>query len=220
MADLEKVNEKKKLFRQREESILDSALLLFLEKGEEDVTVAMIADKAGIGKGTIYKHFASIYEIYLRLLLSYEEELAELFRTISLDDNKDRLAREYFRFRMQDPKRYALFHRLEGLCLKANKMPEFLEKLHKIRASNVGKLKEIISARIAEDVLEDVPPYFHICAAWALVHGAVALYHSDFFNQYTEDKPRFFEFLMDIGVRMGNRGQYRKSQASDLDEKK
>ena len=39
-------------------------------------------------------------------------------------------------------------------------------------------------------------------------------------NQYTEDKPRFFEFLMDIGVRMGNRGQYRKSQASDLDEKK
>jgi AcrR family transcriptional regulator len=210
MADMEKINQKKKLFRQREEGILSSALSLFLEQGEEYVTVAMIAEKTGIGKGTIYKHFTSIHEIYLRLLLSYEEELAELFGSISLQDNKDRLAREYFRFRMQDPKRYALFYRLESKCIQESKLPDLMEKLHKIRLSNIGRLKEIISARIEEGVLEDVPPYFHMCAAWALVHGAVALYHSDFFGQHIENKQRFFEFLMDIGVRMGNRGQYRK----------
>ena len=34
----------------------------------------------------------------------------------------------------------------------------------------------------------DVPPYFHYCAAWALVHGAVALYHSPFWSNVLEDQ--------------------------------
>jgi hypothetical protein len=49
-----------------------------------------------------------------------------------------------------------------------------------------------------------VPPYFHYCAAWALVHGAVALY-SPFWSNVLEDQEGFFQFLMDIGVRMGNK---------------
>src|SRR5690606_7053831 len=44
-------------FRRREQEILDTALQLFLEQGEDSVTVEMIADAVGIGKGTIYKHF-------------------------------------------------------------------------------------------------------------------------------------------------------------------
>ena len=36
----------------------------------------MIADAVGIGKGTIYKHFKSKAEIYLRLMLDYERDLA------------------------------------------------------------------------------------------------------------------------------------------------
>ena len=46
-------------FRRREQEILDTALQLFLEQGEDSVTVEMIADRVGIGKGTIYKHFRS-----------------------------------------------------------------------------------------------------------------------------------------------------------------
>lgn len=205
MVDFSKMSEKAREFYRREEAVLQAALRLFLHNGEDKVTVEMIADEAGIGKGTIYKHFQSKNEIYLTLMIRYEEELAELFQRIHPEDNADRLARDYFQFRMEDPDRYALFDRLEAKCAAEHAVPELMEKLHRIRASNTDKLVEIVQARISEGRLADVPPYFHICAAWALVHGAVALRHSDFYNRVIEDeKETFFEFLMDISVRMGN----------------
>ena len=82
---------------------------------------------------------------------------------------------------------------------------DLVAKLHEIRASNLDKLAAVIQRRIDEGKLENVPPYFHIFAAWALVHGAVALYHSKFYQEFIEDKEGFFNFLGDIGIRMGNR---------------
>lgn len=215
MVDFQKASQKAQEFKAREEEILRSAEKLFLEKGEDRVTVEMIADDVGIGKGTIYKHFESKHEIYLRLMIRYEESLASMFSNIGANDDKDKLAREYFTFRMKDPDRYALFDRLEAKCIADNAMPELLAQLHKIRASNFDNLESIVKARIQEGKLEDVPPYFHICAAWALVHGAVALYHSDFYNQIVKDKDGFFKFLREVGVRMGNKGQLRSPEAKE-----
>ena len=87
MSDLAKATQKAREFRQREQAILDCALQLFIEQGEDRVTVEMIADKVGIGKGTIYKHFETKNEIYLLLMIRYEEELADLFRRIDIDDD-------------------------------------------------------------------------------------------------------------------------------------
>jgi len=205
MVDFEKVNQRVQEFRQREEDILASALKLFLEHGEERVTVEMIAEHVGIGKGTIYKHFETKSEIYLRLMIRYEEALAELFKGMDAAGDKERLAKEYFRFRMADPEKYALFDRLEAKCIAENAMPELMERLHTIRVSNSDILVSIVQARLDEGILEDVPPTYHICATWALVHGAVALCRSDFYQDLIDDKDRFFEFLMDIAVRMGNK---------------
>lgn len=203
---MQKESRKVREFRRREQEILDTSLKLFLENGEDSVTVEMIADAVGIGKGTIYKHFKSKAEIYLRLMLDYERELNELLHSDSLDtDDKEALSRSYFAFRMRDPQRYRLFDRLEEKVLKGHQVPEMVEQLHSIRASNFERLTRLIEGRIDEGKLEDVPPYFHYCAAWALVHGAVALYHSPFWSNVLEDQEGFFQFLMDIGVRMGNK---------------
>ncbi|MFT0213139.1 TetR/AcrR family transcriptional regulator [Pseudomonas sp. F1_0610] len=202
---MQKEPRKVREFRRREQEILDTALALFLEQGEDSVTVEMIADTVGIGKGTIYKHFKSKTEIYLRLMLDYERELNELFQSNVVSTDKEALSRAYFAFRMRDPQRYRLFDRLEEKVVKGHQLPEMVEQLHSIRKSNFQRLTQLIEARIDEGKLEDVPPYFHYCAAWALVHGAVALFHSPFWNQVLEDQEGFFQFLMDIGVRMGNK---------------
>ena len=186
----------------------DTALKLFLDLGEDSVTVEMIADAVGIGKGTIYKHFKSKAEIYLRLMLDYERDLNELLHSADVDKDKEALSRAYFEFRMRDPQRYRLFDRLEEKVVKGHQVPEMVEELHKIRASNFERLTLLIKGRISEGKLEDVPPYFHYCAAWALVHGAVALYHSPFWSNVLEDQEGFFQFLMDIGVRMGNKRKH------------
>lgn len=211
MADLEKASQKAREFKQREEEVLQTALELFLELGEDRVTVEMIAEKVGIGKGTIYKHFETKDEIYLLLMIRYEEEMAQMFqRIVDSPAHKEQLAREFFLFRIQDPKRYTLFDRLEQKMVASKAVPELLARLHKIRASNADKLTRIVSARIKEGVLEDVPPYFHVCAAWALAHGAVALMQSEFYNKVIEDKEGFLDYLLSTGIRMGNIGQYKK----------
>src|SRR5574344_1654231 len=68
---MQTVPRKVREFKRREQEILDTALSLFLAHGEDSVTVELIADTVGIGKGTIYKHFKSKAEIYLRLMLDY-----------------------------------------------------------------------------------------------------------------------------------------------------
>nr|WP_304412609.1 MULTISPECIES: TetR/AcrR family transcriptional regulator [unclassified Alcanivorax] len=204
---MEKATRKAQEFRQREREILDAALALFLEEGEDRVTVEMIADRVGIGKGTIYKHFETKNEIYLLLMLRYEEDLAGVFQKISDVDNKETLAREYFRFRISDPKRYQLFDRLENKVIKDHALPELVEKLHSIRKANFARLTEIVKARMEEGSLEEVPAIYHICSAWALAHGAAALMESPFYQKLIDDKDDFLDFLIEIGIRMGNKGQ-------------
>ena len=133
---MQKEPRKVREFRRREQEILDTALKLFLEQGEDSVTVEMIADAVGIGKGTIYKHFKSKAEIYLRLMLDYERDLAALFHSEDVARDKEALSRAYFEFRMRDPQRYRLFDRLEEKVVKTSQVPEMVEELHKIRASN------------------------------------------------------------------------------------
>lgn len=205
MSDLARATQKAREFRQREQSILDCAQALFMEMGEDKVTVEMIADKVGIGKGTIYKHFETKNEIYLLLMIRYEEELAEMFRRIDISEDKEALIREYFRFRVQDPDKYLLFDRLEAKLVADNAVPALLEKLHAIRASNLEKLSSIIKERIAEGKLADVPAEFHIGMAWALAHGASALMKSEFYQRFIQDQDEFFNFLLTAGARMGNR---------------
>lgn len=207
MTDLQKATQKAQEFRKREEEILERAQDLFIAHGEDKVTVEMIADAVNIGKGTIYKHFETKDEIYLRLMIRYEEELAQMFDRLNEGDSKDRakLAKDYFSFRMKDPDKYALFDRLEHKLTNKTSCPDLVSRLHEIRASNMDKLAVEIKAKIDDGTLEDVPPYFHIFAAWALVHGAVALYHSKFYQEFIEDKDAFFNFLGDVGIRMGNR---------------
>ncbi len=200
---LEKARQKVKEFRQREQDILACSLRLFLEKGEDKVTVEMIAEEAEIGKGTVYKHFQTKHEIYMQLMIQYEETLQEVLADITLEDDKDKLMRSYYKFRMQDPQKYALFDRLESKCISDAAMPELMQRLHDIRRSNLDRLEAIVEARVKEGMLIDCPAYFHICAAWALVHGAVGLSQSNFFGQLIKDQDAFFDFLMEVSVRLG-----------------
>jgi AcrR family transcriptional regulator len=58
-------------FRRREEDLLQAALALSNRDDWQSVTIEQIARKAEIGKGTVYKHFATKDEIYARLALDF-----------------------------------------------------------------------------------------------------------------------------------------------------
>ncbi len=205
MTDLARATQKAREFRQREQAILDCAQELFIEYGEDKVTVEMIADKVGIGKGTIYKHFETKNEIYLLLMIRYEEVLADLFRRIDISQDKQSLVREYFTFRVRDADQYLLFDRLESKLVADKVVPALMEKLHAIRAANFEKLCAMVSGQIKAGKLADVPPQYHIAAAWALAHGASALTKSSFYADFIGEQEPFLDFLLNVAVRMGNK---------------
>ncbi len=207
-AGMEKARHKVEKFKQRENDILNAALALLIEQGEESVTVEQIASKVDIGKGTIYKHFTSKTEIYMRLLFDYEESLASKLKdAIELASKGDikAPARAYFESRIANPVKDRLFQRLEEKIIALNQAPELIDELHQMRNAIQTSLNKMFEHRIGEGKLKDVPPYYYYAAYWALTQGAVELYHSKSFSGVVQDMDGLLEFVMDIGVHIGNK---------------
>ncbi len=63
--------------RERIDTILDAALEVFSEKGFYNARMEDIAEKAALGKGTLYYYFRTKEELYLTLLKREESRLTE-----------------------------------------------------------------------------------------------------------------------------------------------
>ena len=222
ISSADRIREKKKLFLDREQKIIDAALELFLKESIDAVTVSKIASKAGIGKGTVYKHFLTKNEILVRIMLDYERNIADcLAAGIRKAEKGDApaAAQSYFQARLARPDLDRLVQQLEGRLEYAEDIVEQLEELHKIRRSNEDSLSHMLTKQIGAGVLEDVPPHFHYLACWALAQGAVDLWYSRSWN-YRHDTADLMEFITNIGVTMGNTGQYHPVSKNATKKKK
>jgi len=93
---------KKREFERREEDILDAALTLFSHPNWESVTIEQIANLAGIGKGTVYKHVSSKDELLFRLTIQFYRGLLQRFQLEDMDsDNVIESFRSIFKIAFQ-----------------------------------------------------------------------------------------------------------------------
>ena len=195
----------------REQSIVEAALELLLDKGVDRVTVFDIARLAGIGKGTVYKHFLTKNEILMRIVMDYERSLSvNLNKGIERARNGEpgAAATAYFHSRLENPALDRLVQQLEVRLEAEPEMAAMLKELHKLRHANMDSLNGMVAELIKEGRLEDVPPHHHYLACWALAQGAVDLFFNqtlDFLN--IRDKQKLLEYITNIGVTMGNKGQ-------------
>jgi hypothetical protein len=105
---------------------------------------------------------------------------------------------------MADPSKDRLFQRLEEKIIALNLAPEMIADLHAIRNSNASALNRVFERRMEQGVLKKVPAYYYYTTYWALVQGAVELYHSKSFSDVIEDREGLMEFIMDVGVHIGD----------------
>ncbi len=83
----------------RRQLILDAAIQVFAEKGFHQATMDDVADRAELGKGTLYYYFRSKDEILLQLLENNTREFfEEILQSISSEKNVIQMIRKVLLF--------------------------------------------------------------------------------------------------------------------------
>jgi AcrR family transcriptional regulator len=136
--------------------ILAAALEVFSSRGFHGATVDEVADRAGLGKGTVYRHFSSKRELFSELIRSKVAELEEAV-TGAIDARADVLEiiekylRIYFGFFDRNRNLYKVLVQEQsdfGAEVKALYIGNILKKLPLLRrkilqAGKSGELKPI-----------------------------------------------------------------------------
>jgi AcrR family transcriptional regulator len=179
MGALMEESRKEREFRLREEDILSCALALFEAEGIDNVTVAQIAKATDIGKGTIYKHFASKDEIFARISLDFNDMM--FIKTLKLTSEGSCYERLKTMFEICFSK-HLEFPLIGEISLRCE-LPDFTDNLSeplqqaciKQQQDYYGLLFDIIGQGVEQGVLIDMPLEELLCGAHATFTGALQM---------------------------------------------
>jgi AcrR family transcriptional regulator len=94
------------------DGVVDVALALVDEKGLEALSLAAVADRAGVAAPSLYKHVGSLADLRdlmaLKVMRQMTAEFAAVVMGRSRDEAVEALMRAYRAFAVQHPARYAL----------------------------------------------------------------------------------------------------------------
>lgn len=168
-------------FKHREESILAVAEQLLLESGEGDITLDSLAEQLDLAKGTLYKHFASKDELFLRIIIRHEEQL------LMLGDIEDcagaRLARVIL-YQLLNPQKAILLNQIEErLASSVVGLNKLFAQLYEIRRERMRRLISVTNAYL-QDQNSRLTTRDYLSTIWAMGQGGAGLLNSSFYQRY------------------------------------
>ena len=150
----------------KRDAILDAALELFAERGFHGTAVPLVAEKAGVGAGTLYRYFESKEALVNALYQRWKEELG---RALITDFPAGKPPREQFR---------DLWRRLFVFAAEHPRATRFLELHHhgsyldeasrRVERALLGPMAGFVMEAQRQQVLKEVQPELLI----SLVYGA------------------------------------------------
>lgn len=153
---------KQREFERRERDILDAALPLLDTDDWQSVTVERIAERAEIGKGTIYKHFGSKDEIYCRLALDFDTTLLDNLRAIDPNLEVVERLREIIRVIFQTHREHAAYHRIVEYCNREDFRRRIAGSIADRFAAVEAELTKIYSGVMKDGVDQGLFPHMPI----------------------------------------------------------
>ena len=168
-------------FKVREESILAMAEQLLLESGNGDITLDSLADQLDLAKGTLYKHFSSKDELYLRIIIRYEEQLFAINR---IEDCPSAGVARMILQQLLNPQKAMLLNQIEErLAASATGLNRLFGELYDIRRQRMKRLIDIISAHL-KDKQSSMSTRDYLSSIWAMGQGGAGLLNSSFYQRY------------------------------------
>ncbi|MGP0066977.1 MAG: TetR/AcrR family transcriptional regulator [Isosphaeraceae bacterium] len=141
----------------RQEEILETATELFAEHGFSDAVTQALADRLGVGKGTIYRHFPSKRDLFLaaadRVMRKMQEHVNKNIEGI--DDGFERIQRAIATFLgfFADHPAFVELLIQERAYFKDRKRPTYFEH----REINVQRWRQLYREMIAQGRIRDMP---------------------------------------------------------------
>ena len=168
-------------FKAREENILAMAEQLLLESGDGDITLDSLAEQLDLAKGTLYKHFASKNELYLRIIIRYEEQLFEINR---IDDCPSASVARMILQQLLNPQKARLLNQIEErLASSATGLNRLFGELYDIRRQRMKRLLDIVSASLKSE-RSSMSARDYLSSIWAMGQGGAGLLNSSFYQRY------------------------------------
>jgi AcrR family transcriptional regulator len=155
------------------ERILEAALEIFSQKGFHSATTDEIAESAGVGKGTLYRHFETKEKLFAELVRLRLDELER--RAGSVMDGQDdvltmisKYIRVYFEFFDGNQRLYRLIVQ-EQLDLGQHSLEEYFKKV--MRA--IPHLKRKVYEGTQQGILKDVDFQTVFYGTMGFAHGVI-----------------------------------------------
>jgi AcrR family transcriptional regulator len=141
----------------RREEILETATALFAEQGFSDAVTQALAERLGVGKGTIYRHFPSKRALFLaatdRVMRKMQERISA--RVTGIEDGLERLERgiaTFLQFFADHPSFVELLIQ-ERAYFKDRKRPTYFEH----REVNIQRWKQLYRDLMAAGRMREMP---------------------------------------------------------------
>lgn len=161
----------------RREEILEAATRLFAERGYADTDTQLLADRLRVGKGTIYRYFASKEELFQaavdrgmqRLMAAVEARVA------GLADPLDRIAaaiHAFLGYYHDHPEQVELFIQ-ERAVFQGRRKPAYFAH----HEANVGPWREMYQKMAAQGRVRDLPAAADHDVVSDLLYGTILANH-------------------------------------------
>ncbi|HDR8466615.1 TPA: TetR/AcrR family transcriptional regulator [Bacillus cereus] len=142
--------------KNKQEDIFDAAMQLFAERGYDGTTIPMIAEKANVGAGTIYRYFENKEALVNSLFSKSMLQLSEMIKT---DFPVEANIREQFSHTYNRLFEFARNNVDAFLFTNSHRDSYFLdEQSKKIFDDFIGFFMNIIEDGIAKGLLRPLPP--------------------------------------------------------------
>jgi len=155
-----------------ENRILDAAARVFGSRVYHKASVQEIADRAGVGKGSIYRRFKDKNALLIASARIMMEQLArELLAGMDIDrpeDSVEKLVQTYIRFFRENPHFPELVIQVRAAIVTSGDKPD---DLYVVEAED--EIIQLVEEAQAQGVIRDLPPGDVIYAVRSILYGAV-----------------------------------------------
>lgn len=200
------------LFQQRENALLDSARQLFQNDSWDRVTIAEVARHAGIGKGTVYKHFTSKEALYARLVLDCSRqnlaELQEIARSAPAEQAMRRVIRRSFELLQADPLQAQLCLLCDRPAFQERLEPPYREQFVELEGQYMNLFSSLLQSSFRDLPLSPAHCQDLLWGVEACVNGVMARIASSGFAHWAEyiELDAYFDRVTDFII-AGLQGQ-------------